>query len=76
MEIAKAGLDQQKIANARLKFSLLAALAWVFIHFGGFYRPRAKCAPITRYLRAQRAAIGQYKRREILSHTSAFRFKI
>ena len=37
MEIAKAGLDPQKIANARLKFSLPAALAWVFyIHFSGF----------------------------------------
>jgi len=46
------------------------------LEFLRFSRPRAKCAPITRYLRAQRAAIGQYKRREILSHTSAFRFKI
>ena len=30
MEIAKASLDSQKIANARLKFSLLVVLAWVF----------------------------------------------
>ena len=52
MEIAKVGLDPQKIANARLKFSLLAALAWVFcVHFCGVYRPRAD-APHTKYLRA------------------------
>lgn len=49
MGIAKAGLDPQKIANARLKFSLPAALAWSFcVHYSGFYRPRAD-APIMRY---------------------------
>ena len=35
--IAKAGLDLQKIANARLKFNLITVLAWIFcVHFGGF----------------------------------------
>lgn len=45
MEIAKAGLDPQKIANVRLKFSLLAALAWVFAFIlANFNRLHAECA--------------------------------
>ena len=41
MEIAKVGLDPQKIANTRLKFSLLAALAWIFAFILAYFIVRA-----------------------------------
>ena len=71
--MAKASLDPQEIANARLKFSLLTVLLWVFAFIlADFNRLRAECALmhdtcVIKYLRSE-----VHKRREILSHTSVF----
>lgn len=55
------------------KFSLLAVLVWVFLRFN---RPHAECAPIMRYCALKYLRSEMHKHREILSHTSVFKFKI
>ena len=70
---SKSGLEPAGDREERLKFSLLAALAWVFAFIlANFNRLHAECALVRdtcvlKYLRSE-----VHKRREILSHTSVF----